>query len=146
MLITLIAPHVVNVFSITRIIKERKRKEARKRYREREGEEPRENYGEEGLSRSICSGVGYTIYGFFGLHELHHLDPNDESNREDLEVYDALRSNYALFEDHPQLYLQTFNSLAIGDTFSLLMLVSPITSIYGILDRFKVDKIIKFSE
>ena len=69
------------------------------------------------------------MFGFIGLHELNHLDSNDESNQETLAVYDTLRSNYAIAEDHPQLYLQTFNSLAIGGTFSLLMLVSPITSI-----------------
>ena len=42
MLVTLIAPHVVNVFSITRIMEERDKKrgeEARKRYREKKKEE-----------------------------------------------------------------------------------------------------------
>ena len=69
------------------------------------------------------------MFGFIGLHELTYLDPNYESNQEMLAVYDALRSNYAIAEDHPQLYLQTYKSLAIGGTFSLLMLVSPILSI-----------------
>ena len=41
------------------------------------------------------------MFGVIGLHELKYLDPNDESNQETLAVYDALRSNYAIFEDHP---------------------------------------------
>ena len=81
------------------------------------------------MSASIRAAVGSTIFGFIGLHELYYLDPTVERNQERLAVYDALRSNYAIAEDHPQLYLQTFNSLAIGDTFSPLMLVSPILSI-----------------
>ena len=83
------------------------------------------------------------MYGLLGMHELRYLDPSDESNQELLAFNDAIRSNNALFEDHPQLYLQTFNTLAMGGTFSLLMVVSPVLSIKGILDKFKVDNITK---
>ena len=83
------------------------------------------------------------MYGLLGMHELRYLDPNVESNQHMLAINDAIRSNNALFEDHPQLYLQTFNTLAMGGTFSLLMVVSPVLSIKGILDKFKVDNITK---
>lgn len=115
MLITLIAPHVANVFSIARI-----------------------RYREEDLCDSILFGVMASIYGLLGGHELIYTE-----HQGTLAIYDVIRSNNALFEDHPQLYLQTFNTLAMGGTFSLLMVVSPVLSIKGILDKFKVDNITK---
>ena len=52
-----------------------------------------------------------------------------------------MNSNKAVFfslEDAPQIYMQIKNSILIGKSWTWIMVLSPMISIYGLLDKFSI--------
>ena len=73
-----------------------------------------------------------------GLHELITTDDAFQN-----ELYSIAQEHNALMEDHIQFWLQSTNTLLIGQSFTAIMLISPALSLKGILGRFKIPDLVK---
>ena len=72
-----------------------------------------------------------TFFGANMLYEFYRKKSCNESSK-DIDIQNML----FLLEDGPQFYLQTLNSMLVGQTWDWVQVVSPLLSLRGIAYRF----------